>query len=113
MKCPKCDYLGFETGDRCKNCGYDFSLMDGASQADASQAPGPDILLRDEDPLAGAPAWLEHLDHFDREPTPVSVPLPELPADPMPAPMSFPIEEPQTPSVAFRAPRPRVIELSL
>ena len=26
MKCPKCDYLGFETGDRCKNCGYDFSL---------------------------------------------------------------------------------------
>ena len=29
MKCPKCDYLGFETGDRCKNCGYDFSLLAG------------------------------------------------------------------------------------
>jgi len=27
MKCPKCAYLGFETGDRCKNCGYDFSLL--------------------------------------------------------------------------------------
>ncbi|MGH9254368.1 MAG: RDD family protein [Vicinamibacterales bacterium] len=27
MKCPKCNYLGFETGDRCKNCGYDFSLI--------------------------------------------------------------------------------------
>jgi uncharacterized RDD family membrane protein YckC len=27
VKCPKCSYLGFETGDRCKNCGYDFSLM--------------------------------------------------------------------------------------
>ena len=27
MKCPKCSYLGFETGDRCKNCGYDFSLL--------------------------------------------------------------------------------------
>jgi uncharacterized RDD family membrane protein YckC len=26
MKCPKCDYLGFETSDRCRNCGYDFSL---------------------------------------------------------------------------------------
>jgi len=26
MKCPKCAYLGFETGDRCRNCGYDFSL---------------------------------------------------------------------------------------
>lgn len=27
MKCPKCSYLGFETGDRCKNCGYHFSLV--------------------------------------------------------------------------------------
>ena len=27
MKCPKCSYLGFETGDRSKNCGYDFSLL--------------------------------------------------------------------------------------
>src|SRR6185295_17185089 len=32
MKCPKCNYLGFETGDRCKNCGYDFSLMAAASE---------------------------------------------------------------------------------
>ena len=30
MKCPKCNYLGFETGDRCKNCGYDFSLLSAA-----------------------------------------------------------------------------------
>ena len=35
MKCPKCDYLGFETGDRCRNCGYDFSLL---SVADAQPA---------------------------------------------------------------------------
>jgi uncharacterized RDD family membrane protein YckC len=27
VKCPKCSYLGFETGDRCRNCGYDFSLI--------------------------------------------------------------------------------------
>jgi uncharacterized RDD family membrane protein YckC len=26
MKCPKCNYLGFDTGERCRNCGYDFSL---------------------------------------------------------------------------------------
>jgi uncharacterized RDD family membrane protein YckC len=26
MKCPKCGYLGFETTDRCRHCGYDFSL---------------------------------------------------------------------------------------
>jgi len=28
MKCPKCGYLGFERVDRCRNCGYDFSLAD-------------------------------------------------------------------------------------
>ncbi len=26
MKCPKCGYLGFESVDRCRNCGYDFTL---------------------------------------------------------------------------------------
>ena len=26
MKGPKCGYLGFESVDRCRNCGYDFSL---------------------------------------------------------------------------------------
>lgn len=27
MKCPKCGYLGFEPVERCRNCGYDFSLL--------------------------------------------------------------------------------------
>jgi len=35
VKCPKCHYLGFETGDRCKNCGYDFSLLSVAESAPA------------------------------------------------------------------------------
>lgn len=26
MKCPKCGYLGFEPVERCRNCGYEFSL---------------------------------------------------------------------------------------
>jgi uncharacterized RDD family membrane protein YckC len=30
VKCPKCGFLGFDSGDRCKNCGYDFSLASGA-----------------------------------------------------------------------------------
>ena len=41
MKCPKCDYLGFETGDRCKNCGYDFSLL-----ASPPAEPPPDLALK-------------------------------------------------------------------
>ena len=26
MKCPKCQYISFDSGDRCRNCGYEFSL---------------------------------------------------------------------------------------
>ena len=26
MRCPKCQYLGFEPSPRCKNCGYDFAF---------------------------------------------------------------------------------------
>ncbi len=26
MRCPKCQYISFESGERCRNCGYDFSL---------------------------------------------------------------------------------------
>ena len=38
MKCPKCDYLGFEPVDRCRNCGYEFSLT--------SSAAPPDLRIR-------------------------------------------------------------------
>jgi uncharacterized RDD family membrane protein YckC len=26
MRCPKCHYISFDSGDRCRNCGYDFSF---------------------------------------------------------------------------------------
>ena len=26
MRCPKCQYITFDQGDRCRNCGYDFAL---------------------------------------------------------------------------------------
>lgn len=45
MRCPKCGYLGFEATDRCRNCGYDFSLSSPLSTGElplrASQAEGP------------------------------------------------------------------------
>src|SRR5689334_6254506 len=47
MKCPKCHYLGFETGDRCKNCGYDFSLIGSPTAArtpEAEPASGPTVV---------------------------------------------------------------------
>lgn len=49
MKCPKCDYLGFDTGDRCRNCGYDFSLIA------VPAAPEMDLPLRELDTVTGAP----------------------------------------------------------
>ena len=57
MKCPKCDYLGFETGDRCRNCGYDFSLM-----TDSSAAGADDLMLREPDSSAGPNDWIDHLE---------------------------------------------------
>jgi uncharacterized RDD family membrane protein YckC len=42
MKCSKCGYLGFEHVDRCRNCGYDFSLTSPAA------APAPELPLRME-----------------------------------------------------------------
>ncbi len=55
VKCPKCAYLGFETGDRCKNCGYDFSLMA------ASSAPAVQIDLPADSPPARR-VWLDDID---------------------------------------------------
>jgi len=59
MKCPKCEYLGFETGDRCRNCGYEFSLMTDAAIAPAVQPSGHDrdldLRLRDDDPRPQPP----------------------------------------------------------
>ena len=48
MKCPKCLYIGFETGDRCKNCGYDFSLL-GMAEDDPVGAPS-DLPTRQAQP---------------------------------------------------------------
>lgn len=59
MKCPKCSYLGFETGDRCKNCGYDFSLL-----ATADPMANDDALTL-RSPLDDTPSseiWLSQLD---------------------------------------------------
>jgi uncharacterized RDD family membrane protein YckC len=69
MKCPKCAYLGFETGHRCRNCGYDFSLMMPPS------APLPDVNagLR-ADRQSPAPVWLDAIDEALGKPLPAAPP---------------------------------------
>jgi len=58
MKCPKCGYLGFETTDRCRNCGYDFSLS-------IDVAPAPELPLRPSE----TPGVLADLDLGHAEPS--------------------------------------------
>jgi uncharacterized RDD family membrane protein YckC len=48
MKCPKCGYLRFEHVERCRYCGYDFSLSPAAAPA-----ADPDLPIR---PRAAAPS---------------------------------------------------------
>jgi uncharacterized RDD family membrane protein YckC len=81
MKCPKCQYLGFDGHTRCRHCGYDLSLS-----ATAEMAPGdvelpaaeaiPDVLYRPE-PSARAQARAAIQKRAaSRTPTPESFDLP-------------------------------------
>ena len=65
MKCPKCGYLGYEQVEKCRNCGYEFSL--------GSSAPTPDLRLRDNSSM---PQPLDDLDLID-----AATPAPTAPAD--------------------------------
>jgi uncharacterized RDD family membrane protein YckC len=38
MRCPKCQYISFDAGNRCRNCGYDFSLV--------TEEPSPELPIQ-------------------------------------------------------------------
>jgi len=59
MKCPKCGYLGFERVERCRNCGYEFSLASDAGLADLTLRDQP---ADDGPPLAENVAFLRESD---------------------------------------------------
>jgi uncharacterized RDD family membrane protein YckC len=115
VKCPKCSYLGFETGDRCKNCGYDFSFLAGDAVA-----PTPDLTIRTNDAETAAPElWLDRVDRSMTEASRPAVdgdhlagvaeaPAPELVTTPEPTLPLFNPEDPDDiPLIALPvAPRP-------
>jgi len=88
VKCPKCGYLGFETGDTCKNCGYDFSLIAPAPAA----TPDPDLAVPADDETDASELWLDRLDRSmdevsrpKREEHLIGVPeAPESTSEPLP-----------------------------
>jgi uncharacterized RDD family membrane protein YckC len=45
VKCPKCGYIGFERAEKCRNCGYVFSLVEDPRN-------DIDLPLRRDEPLA-------------------------------------------------------------
>jgi uncharacterized RDD family membrane protein YckC len=91
MKCPKCGYLGFETTDRCRNCGYDFSLAAPPPPAelplreDADESPLADLALHDE-----PPGEEEDVALHEREAAGFGRPEPRRPTPPAPLQVSTP-----------------------
>jgi uncharacterized RDD family membrane protein YckC len=91
VKCPKCGYLGFEHVDRCRHCGYEFSL--------ASTVSIPDINIR-EDERSLSP--LEDLTLMDRAtPPPPDVRLADAALD-----LDRMIGEPDPPAAPVARSRP-------
>ncbi len=57
MKCPKCQYISFDSGDRCRNCGYQLSLSTASGTfdlpiqtGDEPEGPFSDLALDDRLP---------------------------------------------------------------
>jgi uncharacterized RDD family membrane protein YckC len=101
MKCPKCQYITFDGGDRCRNCGYDFSL--------AVELAAPDLPIHD---------GLEPVGPFtdiplrDAAPDTASLPLFRRDRSDPDAPLLTPSPTPRAPLSVRRgaptgAPRPR------
>ena len=110
MKCPKCGYLGFEEVDRCRNCGYEFSLAQGM--------PLSDLSLRDRRAPETSP--LEDLSFLKEPPAPMapghatSSPPEDLPLFGPPIPDDEPLitkPSPPRPPLAVRRATPEVPRL--
>jgi uncharacterized RDD family membrane protein YckC len=101
MKCPKCQYITFDSGDRCRNCGYDFSL--------ALDLPPPDLPIQDgTEPLGPLTDFTLH----DTPPDTGSLPLFRREKGDPDAPLVSPSATPRAPLAVRRgapavAPRPR------
>jgi uncharacterized RDD family membrane protein YckC len=97
MKCPKCQYFAFDSGERCRNCGYDFSL--------AVDLPAVELPIQDGTEPVGPFA------DFSLNETPSNLPLFTSPGGDPDAPLVTPGATPRAPLAVRRtapaAPRPR------
>src|SRR5712692_11402293 len=138
MKCPKCGYLGFEHVDRCRNCGYDFSLIKSIDlpelpirSDETRMAPLEDLALADagipslprapvqpssELPLFGTPIFPSEPDRLMRlspmSPMIDDEPLIGKPSAPRP-PLAVRRSTPEVPRLRAGQPRFQSLELDL
>ena len=45
MRCPKCQYISFDNGERCRNCGYEFSF--------SPEEPDVEVTIARDEPRSG------------------------------------------------------------
>jgi len=83
VKCSKCGYVGFDSGDRCRNCGYEFALApafalpDLPIRRDADSVEGlDDLALIDAGTARRASSGFDA--EFGRAPEPRPAPVPSL-----------------------------------
>ena len=118
MKCPKCQYISFESGDRCRNCGYEFSLASDApaidlpiQDADAPVGPLADLSLKTLEPLPAGRSSSADPDPPAAAPITSSLDLPLFGRPTRDAPLAPPNVPPRAPLAVRRAapptPRPR------
>jgi uncharacterized RDD family membrane protein YckC len=142
MKCPKCGYLGFERVERCRNCGYDFSLtatvtvpdltlrsgdrelapLDDLSLVDAATAAPPAIAMADASPdldrmLGDSRAAARHVTQGSRAErmlieAPDDEPLIKHASAPR-APLAVRRATPEVPRLRNEQPRAQALELAL
>ena len=138
MKCPKCGYLGFERVERCRNCGYDFSLtstvtvpdltlrsgdrelapLDDLSLVDAATAPPPAIAMADASPdldrlLGESRVAARHVSQESRVlEAPDDEPLIKHASAPR-APLAVRRATPEVPRLRNEQPRAQTLELAL
>jgi uncharacterized RDD family membrane protein YckC len=105
MKCPKCQYISFDSGDRCRNCGYDFSLV--------RDLPAPDLPIQNgSEPIGPLSDFTLH----DKPPDTGSLPLFRRERANPDAPLVTPALTPRAPLAVRRGapvrprPRPQLVE---
>ena len=80
MKCPKCGYLGFDTGPRCRNCSYDFALLEAAEERALPLDADRGFAMVEPTAEQSADTWLQAIDlgiAAEETAAPVASPVPD------------------------------------